>query len=99
MNEYNGYYELGNAIVQQAVLDYLPFYIALKEHRAIDTSGYDDKELGRYNRKLKKLEREFDEIIDFIYSPWFKFLTDISPLKIIDKLEKEVIAYESKGII
>ena len=81
---------LARAIVTQAIADYIPFYTALEKHRAIDTSLFDNKTLVKYNRKLAKLEKDFDDLVDFFYSPWFKELTDLDPQLILDKLGKEL---------
>lgn len=81
---------LAKAIVTQAIADYIPFYTALEKHRAIDTSLFDNKTLVKYNRKLAKLEKDFDALVDFFYSPWFKELTDLDPQLILDKLGKEL---------
>lgn len=81
---------LAKAIVTQAIADYIPFYTALEKHRAIDTSLFDNKTLVKYNRKLAKLEKDFDDLVDFFYSPWFKELTDLDPQLILDKLGKEL---------
>ena len=81
---------LAKAIVTQAIADYIPFYTALEKHRAIDTSLFDNKTLVKYNRTLAKLEKDFDDLVDFFYSPWFKELTDLDPQLILDKLGKEL---------
>ena len=81
---------LARAIVTQAIADYIPFYTALEKHRAIDTSLFDNKTLVKYKRKLAKLEKDFDDLVDFFYSPWFKELTDLDPQLILDKLGKEL---------
>ena len=81
---------LAKAIVTQAIADYIPFYTALEKHRAIDTSLFDKEMLKKYNKDLAKLERDFDELVDFFYSPWFTQLTDLNPQLILDKLGKEL---------
>ena len=81
---------LAKAIVTQAIADYIPFYTALEKHRAIDTSLFDKEMLKKYNKDLAKLEKDFDDLVDFFYSPWFKELTDLDPQLILDKLGKEL---------
>ena len=86
---------LAKAIVTQAITDYIPFYRALEKQRAMDTSLFDKETLKKYNKKLAKLEQDFDDLIDFFYSPWFAQLTDLNPQSILDKLGKELDRYDS----
>ena len=73
------YENLARAIVTQAIADYIPYYTALEKYRAMDTSLFDKETLKKYNKDLAKLERDFDELVDFFYSPWFAQLTDLNP--------------------
>lgn len=98
MSNIEGYENLANAIVLQAVRDYLPYYKALQCHRELRTEGLSEKALKNYNKELKKLEREFQEIIDFFHSPWFAVLTGVDPQRILAKLEAEVEEYERKRV-
>jgi len=86
----NPYEELANAIVLQAVKDYVPYYKKLKEYREYNTNGLSPEGLKKYNRELKKREREFQEIVDFFHSAWFATLTNVNPELILAKLEAEV---------
>lgn len=98
MKNNEGYENLANAIVLQAVRDYLPYYKELQRHKELRTEGLSEDGLKKYNRELKKLERQFDEIVDFFYSPWFTLLTGVSPEAILDKLDAEVDAYERQRL-
>lgn len=98
MTNIEGYENLANAIVLQAVHDYLPCYKALQQHKELRTEGLSDEGMKKYNKRLKKLERDFDEIVDFFYSPWFTLLTGVSPEAILDKLDAEVNAYERQRL-
>ncbi len=92
------YENLINAIILQAIEDYKEQYKVLQRHAQIDTTGYDNKAIKKYNRKLKRLEKKFDEVINFFYSSWFSMLVRVNPVAIIDKLEREVGYYECKRI-
>ena len=92
------YETLAKAIVTQAIADYIPYYTALEKHRAIDTSLFDKDMLKKYNKELAKLERDFDDLVDFFYSPWFTQLTDLDPQLILDKLGKEIDRRDSERI-
>ena len=92
------YETLANAIVTQAIADYIPYYTALEKHRAIDTSLFDKDMMKKYNKELAKLERDFDDLVDFFYSPWFTQLTDLNPQLILDKLGKEIDRRDSERI-
>ena len=98
MKNNEGYENLANAIVLQAVRDYLPYYKELQQHKELRTEGLSDEGIKKYNKRLKKLERQYDEIVDFFYSPWFTFLTGVSPEAILDKLDAEVDAYERQRL-
>ena len=98
MKNNEGYENLANAIVLQAVRDYLPYYKELQQHKELRTEGLSDEGLKKYNKRLKTLERKFDEIVDFFYSPWFTLLTGVSPEAILDKLDAEVDAYERQRL-
>jgi hypothetical protein len=92
------YENLARAIVTQAIADYIPYYTALEKYRAMDTSLFDKETLKKYNKDLAKLERDFDELVDFFYSPWFAQLTDLNPQLILDKLGKEIDRRDSERI-
>ena len=98
MSNIEGYENLANAIVRTAVQDYLPYYKALQRHRELRTEGLSDQALKNYNKELRKLEKQFDELIDFFYSPWFTVLTGVDPQLILAKLEAEVDEYERQRV-
>ena len=98
MNNIDAYENLANAIVMTAVQDYLPYYKALQCHKELRTEGLSDKALKNYNKELRKLEKQFDELIDFFYSPWFTVLTGVDPQLILAKLEAEVDEYERQRV-
>ena len=85
----NPYEELANAIVLQAAKDFVPTYRAWQKYKAIDTKKMDEKRKKRYDVKLKKLKKEFDEVQHFFGSDWYYSLTSVDHRLILKKLNKE----------
>lgn len=73
-NEEDGYQNLANAIILQAVRDFRRYAKVVKRR------GYGSKEAVNEMRK----------IVEFIKSPWFRTLTNIEPEYLIEKLKEEV---------
>lgn len=73
-NEEDGYQNLANAIVIQAVRDFR------KCAKIIKRRGYGSKEAVN----------EMRSIAEFIKSSWFKTLTSIDPDYLLEKLKEEV---------
>lgn len=73
-NEEDGYQNLANAIVLQAVRDFR------KCAKVIKRRGYGSKEAVS----------EMKSIVGFIKSSWFKTLTSIDPDYLLEKLKEEV---------
>ena len=85
----NPYEELANAIVLQAAKDFVPTYRAWQRYKAIDTKKMDEKRKKRYDVKLKKPKKEFDEVQHFFGSDWYYSLTSVDHRLILKKLNKE----------
>lgn len=73
-NEEDGYQNLANAIVLQAVRDFR------RCAKVVKRRGYGSNEAVK----------EMREIVEFIKSPWFKTLTSIDPDYLLEKLKEEV---------
>lgn len=73
-NEEDGYQNLANAIVLQAVRDFR------KCAKVVKRRGYGSKEAVN----------EMRSIVEFIKSSWFKTLTNIDPDYLLEKLKEEV---------
>lgn len=86
----NPYYELANAIVIQAYKDYILFSKQLKRLQKTDTSGMGEKQLKKFEDKLKDAKAEIRSIEKFFYSRWYSCLTSVNPDIIMAKLKQEV---------
>ena len=86
----NPYYELANAIVIQAYKDYILFSKQLKRLQKADTSGMGEKQLKKFEDKLKDAKAEIRSIEKFFYSRWYSCLTSVDPDIIMAKLKQEV---------
>lgn len=106
------YRRLGNAIVDQAITDYLKCcktitgLIAkrtrLEKNRKIASKPLTiekiDKKISTVDTAITKQEYEMQLIETFINSEWFTELTDRNPDRILGKLKDEVKKYDSKRI-
>lgn len=73
-NDGDGYQNLANAIIVQAVKDFRSYAKVARKN------GYGSKQAINEMRK----------IIEFIKSPWFETLSDIDPDYLLEKLKEEV---------
>ena len=79
-----GYDKLAKAIVWQAYRDWCE----------------DCKRLAGGRGNVDKIKWDMLDILQFVNSDWYRFLTDISPEKFIEKLieEKEKYEYDTERI-
>lgn len=73
-NDGDGYQNLANAIIIQAVKDFRSYAKVARKN------GYGSKQAINEMRK----------IVEFIKSPWFRTLSDIDPGYLLEKLKEEV---------
>lgn len=86
------YENLANAIVVQAYKDYIVYYKKIRKLEAVNIQHMNEKAKAKHCKKLKKARRDFDEVIDFLYSPLYEILTSVEPQIILEKLDEEVSA-------
>ncbi len=86
------YENLANAIVVQAYKDYIIYFKRIRRLEAADIQRMNEKAKAKHCKKLEKARKDFDEVIDFFYSPLYGILTSVEPQIILDKLEAEVSA-------
>lgn len=90
MGESTNYENLANAIVLQAVKDYMSFSKQLKKLKRINTAGMEKKKAEKIARNLQDTECETRGIEQFFDSAWYQSLTNVDPGIIRKKLREEV---------
>ena len=98
----DGYERLASAIVAQAEEDYIKNHKKIKEYgKKIErlkanlssmprSKNEINTKIKEYELKIKKLNYEVDEIVDFFYSSWFRTLSTKDPDYVLEKLEEVV---------
>lgn len=80
----NGIEEFKESIVDQTSVDYLKAHRRLHK---IDNYGHVCKECGKPIRR-ETIVDELEEIMEFLYSDWFRVAVGVNPNRLLDILDK-----------